>query len=128
MSTIRPSVDFQTVFCKRFGYPMEQFVRRFFWKCVPPRVRPLAVLTRVFMPGYFERDLGYLRRIGRSASLAEIAAQAGAIPFDRLLIHGFARRYLHLRISSRRVMHLARELMAQRVDEGQGQGAQEQAV
>jgi hypothetical protein len=104
----QPPTDFKTAFCKRFGCAPEAFERKLFWQCIPPRRRVLARLVNLLSPDYFHRDYDFIRRIGQASRLPEVAAQAGAIPSDCWLTRGFLRRSFQLRISSRRLMQVAK--------------------
>lgn len=82
-------------------------------RTLPPHFRPWFSVVLTFAPGYFTPDFGFIVAVGRGEVYADFdlaAREFAAHPANR----GFLRRQLRLRVSTRRMRRLLREIYVQK--------------
>ena len=103
---------FKSRFCEYYQCPEEKFERAALLKVLHRRSLVLAWLFLYLKPSLFETDFRILRQIGSITSRNNLAAEARDIRNDYVRFNDFGvvRRFLNLRISGQRLMHLANEV------------------
>lgn len=105
------SRDFRTAFCERFQCPPAEFEKRAFWRCLYPHATVAARLIQLVNPDYFEPDLRTLRHIGNASTVTHLLAEVNSFRADYRMRSRFLYDVLRLRISGKRVLRLASEVM-----------------
>ena len=103
--------NFKTAFCALFDYPQENFEQRVFWNALHPEAKPVAFLIRCLRPKFFASDLDCIRSIAAAESKHEVRAIINSLQYDPTFKRGFFRGFLRVRISGRRLMHLAGKVL-----------------
>jgi hypothetical protein len=102
--------DLRSVFCERFNCPPSEFEKRAFRKCLYFPAKLTAPLLRWFDPGWFERDLLFIRDLGNAKNWQQVTAELDAFHYREHLQPRYARVTLRLRVSARKANKLAFEL------------------
>lgn len=110
-----PSLDdsgktFSESVCEQFGLHPNQYENVVFQRCLYQNARFLLPLLQYCNPSFFAPDRDFIRRVGNVRQRAELTRE-----LDEFYYHprnaGWLRRRLSLRISCRRLVALAREVM-----------------
>lgn len=109
-STAAAPENFRTAYCRRFKCPTKAFERRLFWRCLPLRAWPFAIVFRVFYPSFFNADLEFLHGIGGCKTPSEAVNEANSLSCDPALNEGILRTPLGLRLSGRRLVRTAHQI------------------
>ncbi|HVY70089.1 MAG TPA: hypothetical protein VHH73_09180 [Verrucomicrobiae bacterium] len=104
----------QQRYCEQTGCPPGQFEEKIFNECLPPSAMPLARLVRRFRPHFFQSDFLAIRYCGEATSFQAIRSEIDSFAQENRDRGGFLRRNLKLRISGRRLMDVARQLLPTR--------------
>jgi hypothetical protein len=102
--------DLRSVFCERFHCPPSEFEKRAFRKCLYFPARMIAPLLRWLDPGWFERDLLFIRDFGKAKSWRQVMAELDAFHYREHLQPRYVRVALRLRVSARKANKLAFDL------------------
>lgn len=112
MSSSLSPVEFRSAFARTFSRSPESFEREVFVRCVPPWYRPVAWAIIRWVPAWFSQDWQVLQDVARATSLEEVRVLSGdfrgGIRHRRSLI----RDRIGFRVSGRRLMGLARQVLA----------------
>ncbi len=103
--------NFKTAFCALFDHPPENFEQRVFWNALHPEAKPVAFLIRCLRPKFFASDLDCIRSVATAESKQEVRAIINSFQYDPTFKRGFFRGFLRVRISGRRLMHLAGKVL-----------------
>lgn len=101
---------FREACCGKFGLAKDHFEEAVLWQCVPGYHRVVGKLEWLVNRAYFEEDLELIRLVADCTTLAEL--HAGLSYFRS--IHpptGFRRKLLRARLSGRRLVNLANEVL-----------------
>jgi hypothetical protein len=99
--------DLRLRFCERFNCPPFEFEKRAFRKCLYFHARMIAPLLRWIDPGWFERDLQFIRLLGNANNWQQVMAELDALRYREHLQPSYARVTLRLRVSTRKANKLA---------------------
>jgi hypothetical protein len=102
--------NFKTAYCRRFKCSPAAFERRLFWRCLPLRAWPTALLLRLFSPSFFNADLEFLQNVGACRNPSEAVNEANSLSSDPALNEGILRTPLGLRLSGRRLVRTAHQI------------------
>jgi hypothetical protein len=102
--------DLKSLFCERLQCPPSEFEKRAFQKCLYFHARVIAPLLRLFDPGWFERDLQFIRDLGNAKSWPQVIAELDAFRYREHLQPVYARSKWRLRVSARKANKLAFDL------------------
>jgi CheY-like chemotaxis protein len=101
---------FRQACCEKLGIPVGAFEETVLWQCLPPLHVPLGKLRWRFNQAYFRDDLEAIRSVADCTNLHDL--------FVRQLYHcatcpisGLQRRFLHARLSGRRLLNFASQLL-----------------
>jgi CheY-like chemotaxis protein len=101
---------FRQACCEKLGIPVGAFEETVLWQCLPPLHVPLGKLRWRFNQAYFKDDLEAIRSVADCTNLHDL--------FVRQLYHcatcpisGWQRRFLHARLSGRRLLNFASQLL-----------------
>lgn len=86
------------------------FVESVFIESLYPHARKLAPFIRRIAPGYFDIDLEMIKRLADACSISELAQQTNSYAFFQR-DDGYLRRVLCIRVSCRKLMQTAIEVM-----------------
>lgn len=106
-------VSFADHYCRRHGIYREGFMLAVLQQTLPPVFSPWFSLILFFRPEYFTADFGFIVAVGRGRRYADYdqaVREFSAHPANR----GFLRRWLRLRVSTRRMRRLLREIYVQK--------------
>jgi hypothetical protein len=101
--------DLRSLFCERLNCPPSEFEKRVFRKCLYFHARLTAPLLRWLDPGWFERDLLFIRDFGNAKNRQQVTAELDAFHYREHLLPRYARVSLRLRVSVRKANKLALE-------------------
>ncbi|WED66787.1 hypothetical protein PXH66_07985 [Synoicihabitans lomoniglobus] len=100
-------------YCELHGITTDRFASHFFARCLHPHARPIAPLIKLFNRQFFASDFDTVADIAGCRSLQEMHAAIAEYryhPYNR----GWARDWLRIRISSRRIMRHGRQFFRSR--------------
>jgi len=101
-----PRPDFESLFCELHHCPPEEFAERAFRACLPWRARPLAPILRAMLPHYFDPDFAFIRYLAKTPGRRDAMNELAAFVETNKAKGGFARNFLHIRISPRKTSKL----------------------
>ena len=104
--------DFREAVRRKFGCAPEAYAETVFWHCLYPHARLPAKLVRSVKPSYFRQDFELLELIADSTTFPELRGMLGHHRQDCPPKPLLGQR-LRIRLSTRRVMKLAGEVLAQ---------------
>ena len=102
--------DLKLLFCERFRCRPDEFEKRALGKCLYFPARMIAPLLRWFDPEWFERDLRFIRDLGKAENWQKVMAELDAFHYREHLQPSYVRTKLHLRVSARKANRLAFDL------------------
>jgi len=82
-----------------------------FWRCFYPRAVFPARLIQFVNPDYFEPDLRALRHVGNAGTVTHLLAEVNSFRADYRMRSRFLHDVLRIRISGKRILRLASEVM-----------------
>jgi hypothetical protein len=106
---VSPS-QFKVLFCQRFHCDRTEFEERAFRKCLYWHARLLAPVLRRLRPGFFDKDLKFIRYLGAATDWEEAKVDITNFCLVNIGNPALGRRDLRLRVSGRKASRLAREL------------------
>jgi hypothetical protein len=106
-------LDFQHLFCERFGCPEAQYEERAFKRCLYWHARLLAPFLRFLSPDLFAQDLKFIRYLGAATDWQEAKTDVNNFHVFNEGKTIFWREAFRLRVSGRKASDLARELLVQ---------------
>ena len=105
------SSQLQVLFCQRFHCDKAEFEERAFRKCLYWHARLLAPLLRWLRPGFFDKDMKFIRYLGAATDWAEAKVDINNFSLVNIGRPTLGRKDLRLRVSGRKASRLARELL-----------------
>ena len=102
--------DFMALFCERYRCPPSEFEEQAFLICLYWRARIVAPLIRKIRPDYFDRDFALIRYLGKTPGRRDAMNELAAFMEANKARGGFARKFLRIRISSRKTSELVGRL------------------
>jgi hypothetical protein len=103
-------MEFQTLFCERFGCASSEYQQRAFRACLYWHAKPFASVLRKLNPDFFKEDFEFIRYLGQTNGGRE--ARANAADFRDGARRSFLRNTLRIRVSGRKAARLAQKLFA----------------
>jgi hypothetical protein len=97
---------FRQAFCAHIKCSDDVFEDKLFWRCLPPLIRPLAVLIELLNPAFFMAEFEVIRAVGEAKVLEDIVAEANKLHDTQHLRVGFLRGTLKVRVSGRRMVKI----------------------
>lgn len=94
-------------YCERNRIPESRFIATMLRQCLYPHSLPLLVLR----PRMFERDRDFIDAVGRCSELEELESTVRSMPWYYSERWAFRQRF-RLRVSGRKVMVVAKQLLA----------------
>jgi hypothetical protein len=92
------------------GAASGNFEEDVFWQTLYPHARPFARILWPVWRGFFEKDLGMIRRLGAVTSGQEAHFEVDNQRYQHPE-QGLLRRYFRLRVSGKRLIHLVKKTM-----------------
>jgi len=105
------SSQLQVLFCQRFHCDRAEFDERAFRQCLYWHARLLAPLLRWLRPGFFDKDLKFIRYLGAATDWEEAKVDINNFCLVNLGEPSLGRQDLRLRVSGRKASRLARDLL-----------------
>lgn len=102
--------SFAEIFCSHHGLPPARYVPALFRRILYPHAVPLAPVLRLFSRTYFEPDFELIRNVSFATQWQELRdaiSEFHSHPRSR----DFLRSRLRLRVSTRRLEHVAHHLI-----------------
>ena len=103
-------IPFQAAICAKFGCAPEAYAETVFWRCLYPHAHTAARILGSVWPQFFQADRELIRELGATASRNAFGKELDAHRYHHPP-DGFLRGTLKLRVSGRRLMALAIELL-----------------
>jgi hypothetical protein len=100
---------FQEICCDRLGIPKAAFEKKVLLACLPVGYRGLGLLRWHLNRSYFEPDLEFIRAVAECTCLRDINSEITF--FHHKNITGVQRRFLHFRISGKRLLSFANQFL-----------------
>jgi hypothetical protein len=110
------SLQLQVLFCERFHCRTAEFDERAFRKCLYWHARVLAPLLRWLRPGFFDKDLKFIRYLGAATDWDEAKVDINNFCLVNNGKPAWGRRDFRLRVSGRKARRLARQLFPVTID------------
>jgi hypothetical protein len=104
------SSQLQVLFCQRFHCDRAEFEERALRKCLYWHARLLAPLLRWLRPGYFDKDMKFIRYLGAATDWEEAKVDINNFYLVNIGKPTLGRQDFRLRVSGRKASRLAREL------------------
>ena len=82
------------------------YLRRVFWCALPRVTLPLAALAWLVRRDFFARDFALIRELGQTREATEFFILIEQFRDETIRSGGWARNFLKLRVSGRRLRHL----------------------
>jgi hypothetical protein len=101
---------FRQACCEKLGIPVAAFEETVLWRCLPLLHLPLGKLRWRFNQDYFQDDLESIRSVADCTNLHDFFARQQC-HWATHPISGFQRRVLHARLSGRRLLSFASQLL-----------------
>ena len=101
----------EALFCQRFHCDSAEFEERAFRECLYWHARLLAPLLRWVRPGFFDKDLKFIRYLGAATDWVEAKVDINNFCLANIGDPSLGRQDLRLRVSGRKASRLARELL-----------------
>ena len=101
----------EALFCQRFHCDSAEFEDRAFRECLYWHARLLAPLLRWVRPGFFDKDLKFIRYLGAATDWVEAKVDIYNFCLANIGDPSLGRQDLRLRVSGRKASRLARELL-----------------
>ncbi|MEW6302881.1 MAG: hypothetical protein AB1705_05385 [Verrucomicrobiota bacterium] len=103
------ALDFQTLACRKFGCPPENYTGRVFWECLYPHAKIPARLILPLHRGFFAHDFEMIQMLAQETTLAAFRSELqNWRQYHRP--EGWLRHGLKIRVSARRLARLGVEL------------------
>jgi hypothetical protein len=102
----------EVLFCRRFHCDNAEFEQRAFRQCLYWHARLLAPLLRWVRPGFFDKDLKFIRYLGAATNWEEAKVDINNFCLVNIGEPSLSRQDLRLRVSGRKASRLARELLS----------------
>ena len=102
----------EALFCQRFHCDRAEFEERAFRECLYWHARLLAPLLRWVRPGFFDKDLKFIRYLGAATDWVEAKVDINNFCLANIGDPSLGRQDLRLRVSGRKASRLARELLS----------------
>lgn len=99
-------------FCQHHKCAPADFERKVFWRCLYRHAVPLASVLRALDPAFFEEDATMIRQVGFATDLREVDASLKDYHYVNHARRHWLRTGLRIRVSGRRVRHLAEQVFA----------------
>lgn len=109
---------FRHAFARNRHLDPAAFERVVFVRCLPAWCRPLGFVLIRCVPSWFNRDLQILQDVSGASSLEEVRALSGDFRGGVRHRSSLVRDWLGIRVSGRRVLALACEVMAGPAESG----------
>lgn len=101
---------FRETYCERFGVDLAGFEAHALRRCLYPHARPIGFLRRCLGRPPFVPDIDWISAVGHCTDRHEVRHELNAaLAYDP--IGSFWRRLLRIRVSGKRVLQLAGELL-----------------
>jgi len=104
---------FREAVCERYDVSLDAYEKTVFWRCVFRWAIVSALPVRLLNRDYFDDDFDLIHDVGFCTSAAEACAEINKHRRARAM-RGFGRRFLHVRVSGRRLANLAGRLLPRR--------------
>ncbi len=111
---------FRHAFARNYRLDPAAFERAVFVRCLPAWCRPVGFILIRCVPSWFRLDLQILEDVSRAGSLEEVRVLSGDFRSGIRQGSSPVRDWLGIRVSGRRVMALAREVMGEPAKSGAG--------
>jgi hypothetical protein len=95
-----------SLFCEFHHCPPEEFEERAFRACLYWRARPLAPILRAILRHYFDPDYAFIHYLAKTPGRRDAMNELAAYVETSKVKGGFARNFLHIRISPRKTSKL----------------------
>lgn len=105
-------MTFKTAYCTSLACPPEQFDQQVFRRILHRRILPAAVVLHAINPHFFQVDFELIRAAGEAADSRQLEEYLQEHRLDSRNLH-WARRCAFLRVSTRRLRRLARQIWAE---------------
>jgi hypothetical protein len=106
MTSVFTRTNLREAVCESLGCPTEQFEDTVFQLCLYPHARRLARLISAFSPGFFALDRAVIKEAGNAVSVREVQVEIESFAQANRQ-SGLLRGLLRIRLSGRRLLHLA---------------------
>ena len=103
--------DFKLLFCEHHRCPAGEYEERAFRECLHWQARILAPVIRRLNPEYFAEDFALIRYLGECKAWRSAKLELATFSDANHLHGGFSRKWLRLRVSSRKATKLARRFL-----------------
>jgi hypothetical protein len=103
-------LTFKSLFCEKFGCTPEEYEECAFRKCLFWHARLLAPVARIFKADFFLDDFKFIRYLGDSEGLREVATDMLEFNDFNKGQWRFLRTGLKIRVSGRKAQRLANKL------------------
>lgn len=97
-------------FCEKYDCPESQFVDQAFNRCLPFHAHLLRPFCFVTNPGHFDADIDLLQGVASATTMNRVREEITDY-FTHYKNRGWLRQRAHVRISTRKLKLLARELL-----------------
>jgi|HubBroStandDraft_5_1064220.scaffolds.fasta_scaffold585573_2 hypothetical protein len=101
---------FEEYFCEANKCAPENFSRQIFWRCLHRHALPVAPFILIFRPRYFDADRELIAEIRKAVRMNQVWEEVREYFINPKHV-GWFRRKANIRLSARRVIHLAREYL-----------------
>lgn len=101
---------FGELFCEAYHIDHDEFSRKVFWQCLYRHALPLVPFWGGFHADYFAADHELILSAGRAASIRQVREEV-ADYFQYPNNHGWLRKRARIRISTKRLVRLARRYL-----------------
>jgi hypothetical protein len=103
-------VDFMSLFCEQLQCPVSEYEEQAFSACLYPHARIVAPLIRSILPRYFDPDFELIRYLAKCRSRRNANNELAGYVETTNARGGFARKFLRIRISTRKARALVIEV------------------
>lgn len=100
-------------YCGKHDCDADSFRRHVFWNCVPPHVRALVWLIRVFRPCFFSVDDRFIIGLGETQSIEDVRREAREY-LQETANQSWLRRVAKVRVSATRAIQLSKAYLPER--------------
>lgn len=106
---------FKHLYCAKTGLTSEPALQHLFRQCIPLWRRPVMALIHWFDPGAFQLDWSVIQEAAQATNHAEVETAVDSLHYRGRRELSFWRDFLGFRISGRRLLEIADDLMTRTV-------------
>ncbi len=105
---------FRDAYCRQSNVSKDAFEEKVLLACLPRIYWLPGLIVLHLTPSYFEPSMIMLRSLARHSTLKDFMSDLNYYHNQKTYIIGFRRKFLHFRLSGRRLIRLGQQLLPEK--------------